>query len=687
MAEIVLGAKITGDSTEFEKAFSTAQKATESFDKNVSKSFQKSKQQASKSLAEIAAESGKTVNQLRSDVMKSAAAYQQAGMTKSEAMKQAYADIGYSAETAAQKQESAISRVMAKLDSASGKLQKIGGKISGFGAKWSLGISTPLTLAGKNMVTAASDYEENLNKIDVAFGKSSDTVTAWSENATKQFGLSKNQALEATALFGDMATSMGLTQPAAADMSMSLAGLAGDLASFKNISIDQAMTALSSVFTGETESLKQLGIVMTQTNLDAFALANGFGKTTSEMSQAEQVQLRYAYVMAMTTNAQGDYARTADGTANSMRTFQGAVDNLNIALGEHLLPLLTPLIQGATNLINKFAEADPKLQQLILTIGMIAIVVGPALVATGSLISSVGTIIGVFGKAATAISNAGGIIGMLTSPVGIAVIAIVALLAIGYLLIKNWDTIKAKAGEVWDWIQGKLQAFDNFLTSVFTHDWTENFGVLGEVLNGFFATASAVWDSIKQIFSGITNFIAGVFTGDWDRAWNGVIDIFSGIWNGLTAIAKAPLNGMISLVNAAISGLNKISVDIPDWVPIFGGKTFGFDIPKIPYLANGTTDWQGGFAYMNEGGRGELTYLPDGTQVIPHDISVKYAKESARANAAAEPIDLTGILDGMIVQIINNTSVDGTPLKETISDYTIRKIGNTQKAVLRARGA
>lgn len=607
MADYTLSAKITGDSSGFEKAFSTAQKAADNFE--------------------------------------------------------------------------------AKMKNMSSKLQDTGGSISSFGAKWSLGISTPLTIAGKSMVTAASDYEENLNKIDVAFGKSSDTVKAWAENATKQFGLSRNQALESTALFGDMATSMKLSKSEAADMSMSLAGLAGDLASFKNIGIDQAMTALSSVFTGETESLKQLGIVMTQTNLDAFALANGFGKTTSEMSQAEQVQLRYAYVMAMTTNAQGDYARTADGTANSMRTFQGAVDNLNIALGEHLLPLLTPLIQGATNLINKFAEADPKLQQLILTIGMIAIVVGPALVATGSLISSVGTIIGVFGKATTAISNAGGIIGMLTSPVGIAVIAIVALLAIGYLLIKNWDTIKAKAGEVWDWIQGKLQAFDNFLTSVFTHDWTENFGVLGEVLNGFFATASAVWDSIKQIFSGITNFIAGVFTGDWDRAWNGVIDIFSGIWNGLTAIAKAPLNGMISLVNAAISGLNKISVDIPDWVPIFGGKTFGFDIPKIPYLANGTTDWQGGFAYMNEGGRGELTYLPDGTQVIPHDISVKYAKESARANAAAEPIDLTGILDGMIVQIINNTSVDGTPLKETISDYTIRKIGNTQKAVLRARGA
>ena len=90
---------------------------------------------------------------------------------------------------------------------------------------------------------------------------------------------------------------------------------------------------------------------------------------------------------------------------------------------------------------------------------------------------------------------------------------------------------------------------------------------------------------------------------------------------------------------------------------------------------------------MNEGGRGELTYLPNGSQVIPHDISVKYAKESARINAAAEPLDLSGILDGMVLQIINNTTVDGTPLKEQVSDYTIRKIGKQQTAVLRSRGA
>lgn len=405
------------------------------------------------------------------------------------------------------------------------------------------------------------------------------------------------------------------------------------------------------------------------------------------MSQAEKVQLRYNYVMEMTKNAHGDYANTADGTANSMRTFTGAVDNLNIALGQHLLPMLTPLVQKATEMVQRFSEADPKLQKLILAFVGVAAVIGPVLILSGTLISSVGSIVGVFGKAAGVISKAGGVIGLLSNPIFIAIAAIVAIIAIGYLLMSNWDEIKGKAGETWDWVQGKFQEFDNFLTGIFTKDWTENFGVYGEILNGFFATVSSIWAAIKRIFSGITNFVAGVFTGDWKRAWSGVVDIFGGIWDGLEVIAKAPLNGMISLVNAAIGGINKISVSVPSWVPKYGGRKFGFDIPKIPYLYHGTDDWSGGFAYMNEGGRGELTYLPDGSRVIPHDISVKYAKESARMQTTTSPMDFTGIMEGMVVQVINHTTVDGTPLKEMASDYTIRKIGNQQKARLRAMGA
>lgn len=687
MADYTLSAKITGDSTGFEKAFSTAQKTADEFGKKVPESMKNASQQSKKSLAEIAAESGKTVNQLRSDVMKSAAAYQKAGMTKSEAMRQAYADIGYSAETATQKQENAINRVMAKLDSLAGKLNDIGGSMAKSGAKWSLAVTTPIVVAGKKMINAASDYEENLNKIDVAFANSADVVKEWGNNATKQFGLSKNQALEATALFGDMATSMGLSHEEAADMSMSLAGLAGDLASFKNIGVDQAMTALNGVFTGETESLKTLGVVMTDTNLNAYALEKGMGKTTDQMSQAEKVQLRYAYIMDMTKNAQGDYARTSDGTANSLRTFQGAVDNLNIALGQHLLPVLTPLVQKATALIEKFAEADPKTQQLVLKIAALAAVIGPVLIISGTLISSVGNIVGVFGKASGVISGAGKVIGWITSPVGLTVAAIIALIAIGYLLISNWETVKAIASDVWIEIQSLFQMFDNYLTGIFTTDWTQSFGIFGNILNGFFANVSNIWNAVKRIFSGIVDFVAGIFTGDWSRAWRGVINIFGGIWDGLEAIAKAPLNGLISLVNAAIGGLNSISVTIPNWVPKYGGRSFGISIPTIPYLYHGTNDWQGGLAYMNEGGRGELTYLPDGTQVIPHDISEKYAKESARMNRGIEPIDFSGILEGITILVDASTSVDGTRLKELAAEYTIRKIGNQQRAVLRAKGA
>lgn len=607
MADYTLSAKITGDSTGFEKAFSTAQKTVDSFE--------------------------------------------------------------------------------AKMAATSSKLQSFGSNLMSAGTKASLAITTPVVLAGKKMVNAASDYKENLNKIDVAFENSADTVKEWSHNATKQFGLSKNQALEATSLYGDMATSMGLTRAEAAEMSMSLAGLGGDLASFKNIGVDRAMTALNGVFTGETESLKTLGIVMTDANLNAYALEKGIGKTTDQMSQAEKVQLRYAYVMDMTANAQGDYARTSDGTANSLRTFQGAVDNLNIALGQHLLPILTPLVQKATELIDKFAEADPKTQQLVLKIAALAAVIGPVLIVSGTLINSVGSIIGAFGKASGVISGVGKVIGWLTSPIGLTMIAILALLAIGYLLISNWETIKAVGTDVWNDIQGLFQMFDDYLTGIFTTDWTESFGIYGNILNAFFATVSDIWDSVKRIFSGIIRFVTGIFTGNWSQAWQGVVDIFGGIWDGLEAVAKAPLNGLIGLVNAAIGGLNSISVTIPKWVPKYGGRSFGIDIPTVPYLYHGTDNWQGGFAYMNEGGRGELTHLPDGTQVIPHDISEKYAKESARMNRGVEPVDFSRILEGVTILVDASTSVDGTPLKELAAEYTIRKIGIQQRAILRAKGA
>ena len=133
-------------------------------------------------------------------------------------------------------------------------------------------------------------------------------------------GLAQQTALDTAALFGDMGTSMGLTKNEAADMSKALTQQAADLASFKNMNIDEVTTALNGVFTGETESLKRLGVVMTETNLERYAQEKGINKSLKAMTEAEKVQLRYNYVMEKTKNATGDYERTGGGFANQLRT-------------------------------------------------------------------------------------------------------------------------------------------------------------------------------------------------------------------------------------------------------------------------------------------------------------------------------------------------------------------------------
>jgi hypothetical protein len=178
-------------------------------------------------------------------------------------------------------------------------------------------------------------------------------------------------------------------------------------------------------------------------------------------------------------------------------------------------------------------------------------------------------------------------IGLCTSTVGIWVIGIAAAIAIGILLYKNWDKIKAKAVEVWNGVKNTFNGFKNWLSSVFSTDWSQRFGFMGNILNSFLANIRNIFNAVRQIFGGIIDFVAGVFTGNWSRAWRGVREIFGGIMSGLGAVMKSPLNAAISLVNAAISGLNRLHVNIPDWVPGFGGRNFGFNISRIPYLAQG----------------------------------------------------------------------------------------------------
>ena len=208
---------------------------------------------------------------------------------------------------------------------------------------------------GRECIELGSDLADVQNVVDVTFPAMTAQVDAFAKSAASSFGLSETMAKKFTGTFGAMAKAFGFSESAAYDMGTTLTGLAGDVASFYNISQDEAYTKLKSVFTGETETLKDLGVVMTQNTLDAYAMANGYGKVTAKMSEAEKVALRYAFVQDQLTAATGDFARTSDSWANQVRVMKLQFDSLKATLGQGLINLFTPVLKVINSLLGKLA--------------------------------------------------------------------------------------------------------------------------------------------------------------------------------------------------------------------------------------------------------------------------------------------------------------------------------------------
>ena len=205
----------------------------------------------------------------------------------------------------------------------------------------------------KSCLELGSNLTEVQNVVDVTFGNLNTQVDEFAKNAIDQFGLGQTVTKKYVGTFGAMAKAFDFNNQAALEMSKTLTGLVGDVASFYNLSSDEAFTKLKSVFTGETETLKDLGIVMTQTALDQYAMANGFGKTTSAMTEQEKTALRYQFVLDKLSLAQGDFARTSDSWANQTRVLSLRFDELKATLGQGFINLFTPIVQGINWVISK----------------------------------------------------------------------------------------------------------------------------------------------------------------------------------------------------------------------------------------------------------------------------------------------------------------------------------------------
>lgn len=215
----------------------------------------------------------------------------------------------------------------------------------------------------------------------------------------------------------------------------------------------------------------------------------------------------------------------------------------------------------------------------------------------------------------------GGAVTALTGPFGLVIAAITGVV----LVINTFG----------DQFQQILAQVDSYLQGVFATDWTASFGIFGNVINAFFANVKNVWDNVTSIFNGVIDFVRGVFTGNWERAWNGVVEIFSGVFGTIANAAKIPVNAVAGILNGLIDAINGFNIDIPDWVPIFGGKKFSINIPKIPYLAKGGVV-RSGSAIVGEAGPELMTVL--GNRTIVQPLTSRYRSASGGSSSGSTTV-------------------------------------------------
>lgn len=450
-----------------------------------------------------------------------------------------------------------------KLQGMGDRLKETGTKVRNFGAGLTAGVTTPILLMANTSVDAASDLSESMSKVGVVFGENAAEVEAWAETAAKALGQSEQQALEAAGTFGNLFTSMGMGQDAAADMSTEIVELASDIASFNNIDPTIALEKLRAGLLGEIEPLRSVGVNLSAVAVEAKALQMGLvdmevdmvkvnratlnlekantaarqalqehGKESLQFREAQQkvaeaeaalekamagskielnaaqkAQAAYALILEQTTNAQGDFARTSEGLANQQRIANALWQDAQAQIGEKLLPIKLKLIEIISSLLERYNSLSPAQQDLIIKLGAIAAAVGPVLIVVGTLITTVGTLMSALtaiGPVFTAITAA---IAALGGPITI-IIAAVGALALAWS--QNWFDIQGKTRAAWENIKRLTQDGINAIRGFFAGGWYEvGQRMIQGIVDGIRSAWTWVTDAARSVAQSALNAAKG----------------------------------------------------------------------------------------------------------------------------------------------------------------------------------
>ena len=465
-------------------------------------------------------------------------------------------------EDASASSNAALSRVSAVADQVADATGKIANKTKALS-----GATAGVLGAGIGAAVSAGKSADDINTMSKQSGFSTDLIQMW-EYASDRIDVDINDIVKsAQKLKSNMVSTSSDVADAWNRLGVSVVDSNGNLRDSSAV-FDEVVRALSGV-SNETER-DTLAMTLLGKSADSLAgLIDDGGAAFRQFGQEAK-----------------DAGLILDQDAlNKANEFNDAIDKLKAEasgtfaavgteIAEMLLPFMDDLGEAVSGALEWLRSLDEDQLKMLGTILLVIAGISPVFGIISSISSGVSGVIG-------AIQGIIGVLPVLQSvftsvfsfiaanPIVLLIAAIVALVAL----------IATKGDE----IQAMLQKVDDFLQGIFATDWTNIFGpVLGSVLNAFFTNLKNIWDAVKQIFNGVIDFIRGVFSGDWDRAWKGIVEMFSGIWDGLVAIAKWPINAIIGFINSAIGGVNML-IDGLNMIP---GVSVGH-IGQIPLLAKG----------------------------------------------------------------------------------------------------